>query len=120
MYLPHTPFPSFHPSSCLILTGGALNGGSLKLIMYISFATRHIKRGTLSPVFLHNLMAGSYTDRQQTAHTPFHGKLNSTIFICLFSYLFVFYIIFIHSHYSKKHISLLQTCCHISTQYTKK
>ena len=44
-------------------------------------------------------------------------QLNS-IFICLFTYLFVFYIIFIHFHYSKKtHLSITDMLPHLHTIY---
>ena len=45
-------------------------------------------------------------------------KVNSTIFIGIFPYLFVFYIIFIHTHYSKKtHLSITDMLPHLHTTY---
>ena len=55
---------------------------------------------------------------QQTTHTPFPRKLISTIFICLFAYLFVFCIIFIRFHYSKKtHLSITDILPRLHTLY---
>jgi hypothetical protein len=75
-YLPITPFPSFHPSSYLLVvpTGGVLNGGSLKLIIYISFATRHTKRGTLVST-VPTQSYGWFIYRQTLLYTPFPFRI---------------------------------------------